>query len=366
MAPLKDRLTDRVAGVREKRPWIDHVVEAAGYYSRRNGNAHAGAVTFFAFLSFFPLLAMAFFAVGYVSAVAPEARAELVDAIESIFPGLIGPGEDQISLDTFEQYAGASISIALVGLLYAGLAWVSSMRRALGEMFEMPEDDRLGFVPGKVRDLGMLVVLGVVLVLSVSLSGSITWFSEAILRWVGVDGSMAAGVLLWFLGHGLGIAATTLLFMTLYALVPKPLVARGAMWQGALVGAVGFEILKSVAGILIEMTTERPAFQAFGVALILLVWINYFSRLVMLSASWAYTSPAAQEHREAEQAPLVQEHELESIVPAPASVVSEDPEDSPLPQTRRRRRRAGQVGAISAAGLGAVAALTWLGRRRLH
>ena len=33
----------------------------------------------------------------------------------------------------------------------------------------------------------------------------------------------------------------------------------------------------------------NPAFQAFGVALILLIWINYFSRLVMYSAAWAYT-----------------------------------------------------------------------------
>lgn len=365
MASLKDRLTGRVEAIRERRPSVDHIIEMLGYYSRSNGNAHAGAVTFFAFLSFFPLLAMAFFAVGYVSAVAPEARGELVDAIESILPGLIGQGKDQISLATFEQYAGASISIALVGLVYAGLAWVSSMRRALGEMFDKPEDDRLGFVPGKARDLGMLVVLGLVLVLSVSLSGSITWFSETILRWVGLDGSLLAGAMLWVLGHGLGIAVTTLLFMTLFALVPKPLVVRAALWQGALVGAVGFEILKSVAGILIEMTTQRPAFQAFGVALILLVWINYFSRLVMLSAAWAYTSPAAKEHRAAEQEPLVREQDIDSLVPAPASVVSEDPDEAPLPQTRQRRRRVGQVGAMSA-GLGAVAALTWLGRRRLH
>jgi membrane protein len=31
----------------------------------------------------------------------------------------------------------------------------------------------------------------------------------------------------------------------------------------------------------------------FGVTLILLVWINYFSRLVMFAAAWAYTSPSA-------------------------------------------------------------------------
>jgi membrane protein len=362
MAPLKERVSTRVAALRERHRFVDHVVRTFTYYSDRNGNAHAGAVTYFAFLSFFPLLALAFFVVGSISAFAPEARTELVDAIDAIFPELIGTGDDQISLATFEKYAGASISIALVGLLYTGLAWVSAMRRALGEMFRLPEHDRLGFVPGMARDLGMLVVLGLVLVLSVSLSGVLTWFSEAILRWLGLDGSVLATGLLWVVAHGLGIGATTILFMTLFALVPRPHVTRRALWQGALTGAIGFEVLKSAAGALIAWTTERPAFQAFGVSLILLVWINYFSRLVMLSTAWAYTAPLAEEVRALEREPLLSDEESETLTPAPAAVVAEDPEDSPLPAARLRRRRVQRVG-LASAGVGAVAALTWLGRR---
>ncbi len=38
----------------------------------------------------------------------------------------------------------------------------------------------------------------------------------------------------------------------------------------------------------------------FGVALILLVWINYFSRLVMYAAAWAYTATVALEQRTTE------------------------------------------------------------------
>ena len=64
-----------------------------------------------------------------------------------------------------------------------------------------------------------------------------------------------------------------------------------AMWSGALLGAVGFEILKQVSGLLLRVTQGNPAFQVFGIALILLVWINYFSRIVMYAASWAHTDP---------------------------------------------------------------------------
>jgi membrane protein len=48
----------------------------------------------------------------------------------------------------------------------------------------------------------------------------------------------------------------------------------------------------------------QPAFQAFGIALILVVWINYFSRVVLYAAAWAHTSYEARAMRELAQ----QEH----------------------------------------------------------
>ena len=79
----------------------------------------------------------------------------------------------------------------------------------------------------------------------------------------------------------------------MFTLLAQPRAPRISLVKGALLGAVGFEVLKAVALLLIAQTKGQPAFQAFGVALILVVWINYFSRLVMLAAAWAYTSPGA-------------------------------------------------------------------------
>ena len=46
-------------------------------------------------------------------------------------------------------------------------------------------------------------------------------------------------------------------------------------------------MLKRLSTLLLGATKSSPGVQAFGVALILLVWINYFSRLVMYAAAWA-------------------------------------------------------------------------------
>ena len=99
----------------------------------------------------------------------------------------------------------------------------------------------------------------------------------------------------------------------MFRLLAAPDIPKRAMWSGALLGAVGFEILKQVSGLLIRATQNQPAFQVFGLALILLVWINYFSRVILYAASWAWTHPLAREQRVVEPAEPVQGPPLPSV-----------------------------------------------------
>ena len=54
---------------------MDHLVRMVQHYGNVKGSLQAGAATYFAFLSFFPILALAFFAIGWVAQVYPDARA---------------------------------------------------------------------------------------------------------------------------------------------------------------------------------------------------------------------------------------------------------------------------------------------------
>lgn len=325
MPAARERVSVAVTALRERRPLVDHAVRAGLHYVERDGNSAAGAVTFFAFLSFFPILALAFFSVGWISHVYPEARNDLVELLEQVLPGVVGPeAEGRIPLETFEARAATVGWLGLLGVLYSGLGWVSGMRRALQKMFRLPRDERPGFVVAKAWDLLGLGVFGLVLLLSVSLSGAVAWSSEQILEALGLAGSWLAAVVLWVVGHGLAVAATTVLFVAMFRMLARPQVAPRALWQGALLGAVGFELLKGAANFLISLTQAQPAFRAFGVALILVVWINWFSRLVMFSAAWAWTSPVAEAVRRLEREPLVSHEELEDVVPEPAAVVVEE------------------------------------------
>ena len=280
----------RVAEVRERRPLIDHVVRTVEHYGNVNGSALAAAVTYFAFLSFFPILALSFAVIGFVARAYPNADEDLVTAINDVLPGIVG-GPDGLQLTTFQDNAPGILSVGILVALYSGLGWLSGMRTALVAVFEEPEREQPNFVVGKVRDVLALLTLGSVLIVSVAVSGVATKVATPILDLVGLGAG--AKPLLWLLALLLGLAASALLFFAFFRLLASPNVPSRSLWSGAVLGAVAFELLKQLSTVLLAATREQPAVQAFGIALILLVWINYFSRVVVLAAAWAHTSREA-------------------------------------------------------------------------
>lgn len=309
MAPMKERL----ARVRERYPALDHALLTQEHYSEVGAGRQAAAVTYFGFLSFFPIMALAFFVVGYVARVFADAQDALVDAIETVLPGIIGNDPNQISLADIQDAASTVGLIGLAGLLYSGLGWLSAMRDGLYVVFARPAFVQPNFVVGKLRDLVTLALVGVVLILSVGVSGVVTRFSGELLDVVGLGSEL--GWLLWSLAVVVGLAASTLLFFAMFKLLGAPDVPGRSLWAGALFGAIGFEVLKQLSSLLLGLTEGQPAFQAFGIALILLVWINYFSRVVMYAASWAYTTRAARAGRPEPGAERVQGPQVPSLEP---------------------------------------------------
>jgi len=295
----QQRVSARLSDLRARRPLIDHAVRMQEHYGAVNAGQQAGAVTYFAFLSFFPILALSFFVVGWIARVYPGAKRDLRNAVNGLLPHMVGPGKGQIQLQDIESAAAAVGLIGLAVLLYSGLGWLSAMRDALIVVFELPKKEQPSFVGGKLRDLFTLVLVGAVLLVSVAVAGLVGGFSKDVLDWLQVSSQL--DWLVKVLTLVLGFGANVLLFFTMFVLLAEPRTPRSSLWSGALLGGIGFEVLKQLSGRLFAATQGSPAFQAFGIALILVVWINYFSRVVLYAAAWAHTSRAARAQRVVEQ-----------------------------------------------------------------
>ncbi len=282
---------ERFARLRRRYPFIDHVLRMNAHYGMVEGNRLAGAVTYFGFLSFFPILALSFAVVGYVSVAYPDARDSLRTAIEQVFPGIVSSSgaAGTISLKDIESAKAAAGIIGFIGVLYSGLGWLSGLRDALEDTFLIPRSRQPNFIVGKATDLMTLAAIGAVMIVSVGISGVVKGLADKILSWLGLADLAIGKPLIWAIGILLGLAASTVLFWVMYKLLAQPGLPSRPLWQGALFGAIAFELLKLLVVNVIG-GVGGSAFAPLAIAITLVVWINYCSRLVLYGASWGMTS----------------------------------------------------------------------------
>jgi membrane protein len=283
-----DRLRARVRAARARWPWFDHLVRAYDRFSEVLGGQLAAAITYFGFLSFFPLLALAFAAVGYISGGYPGAQDAVTRAVQDFFPSLIGSGPGRIDIqDVIDARAGAGI-IGLVGLYYSGLGWLDALRDALRRVYGT-SDVPLGLVRKKLTDIVVLGGLGLAMLASLVTTSLATAATRQVLGLVNLDDSLVAVALLKVLSVALALVADTVLFAILLSRLSGAHQPWRQVRSAAFVGAVGFEVLKLAGTFLIGRTTHNPVYATFGVVVGLLIWINLISKLLIFVAAFGAT-----------------------------------------------------------------------------
>jgi membrane protein len=282
----RDKVTGTVTTARQRAPWLDHVIRAWGRYQSERGDRLAAYVTYFGFLSFFPLVALAFAVVGFVVDAYPSAQADLTRQINNFLPGL----SDKLNVSTIGHAKVAAGTIGLVLLLLAGLAWIDALREAIRTMWHHSIKSG-NFITNKLRDIGILAGLGLTMAASVAITAVSTsamgWFLQAI----GLEGSTIANVALRIVGYALALGVDVGLFLFLFIGLPKVALPFRQVLKGAVLGAVGFEVMKALGSLLVKGATHNPVYGAFAVVVGLLIWINYLARFTLFIAAWTVTAP---------------------------------------------------------------------------
>ena len=228
------------------RALVDHPVRAYRHFSARNGPTIAAAVTYFGFLSLFPLLALSFATVGFVAHNRPEVQHVLDAVLQSLLPGMIGNEPDQIPLAAIRDAAGAAAGIGVLTMMYAGLNWISEMRDAVAAMFDVESSRGPSFgrakmiaaVSARARDAVALMAIGLILLVSVGVSGGLLSFLRHLGRTVGVDDDL--GFVMPILLVAAGVLTGTVLFFAMFRFLAAAAVANRALWSGALGGCSRF------------------------------------------------------------------------------------------------------------------------------
>lgn len=256
-------------------------------YADARGNMLAAGIGYFAFFSIFPAVALAFSVFGFV-------LREHRDLLQSVFaqlgrylPGMVRDDQHRDGLIAAQAPPAVALTvtgvIALVILVLAGLGWLRAVREGIRAVFGAKGSGR-NLITNTARDLGVLFTLGLgialVAVLTTGVAGAAGWIAGGI----GLsDGGWVVGIA----DFAVSVLADTALMIVLLRVVSGVTVPWRDLFQGALVGGVGFSLLQITAAALLPRLSANPLFASFAVVVGLLIWLNLIARLTLISAAWA-------------------------------------------------------------------------------
>ena len=266
--------------------FLKHLIRMYQRYQADTGDRLAAAVTFYWFLSLFPVLLIAIYVFRFVNgdSAVTDVQSGLAGYLPSDLVATIGK--------TIDSKAGTAGLIGLGGLVLSGLGWIDALREALRAIWHSPKTNE-NFLVRKLVDLLALVGLLATITASVVVTSLVGSGPQFVLDQLGIEAS-SGGATFFLQASGIGLAAVTDLALFLYLF--RGLARLEGTWpnalQGAAFGAVGFAVLKIVGGFYVQHTTTKgqATYGTFAVVVGLLLFLNLVSRLILMSAAFAATS----------------------------------------------------------------------------
>jgi membrane protein len=327
----KPGVVDRL---RARYPWFDHVMRAQGRYNDSKGDFYAAGVTYFTIFALFPLLMVGFSVTAFVLVSQPDLMAQIEDRIKQVVSGDVGTQLVELMASAIDSRT----SVGVIGLLtaaWAGLGWMSNLREALTQMWGLQRRDPPKFLRAKLSDLTAIIGLFAAIAATVALTVlSSSGLARRAVEWVGLQDVWGMSVLLRSISLLMSVLVSWLLFTWIIARLPRESVTLRSAGRAGLLAAVAFEIFKQVASLYLQSVLTGPAGATFGPVLGLMVFAYITARLILFATAWAATTT-----ENMERAP---------VLPPNAARITPRVEV---------REGIGMMGALVAAGVGALGAL---------
>jgi membrane protein len=256
---LKERLVRPLA---ERWPWVATAVRVQERFSEVHGSQLAAAITLSSFLSIFPLLLVAIGVLGFFSRGVSDLPGKFIEQL-----GLTGRAADTLTsaIETAERSRKTASVVGLGGLLLSGLSLVNALQTAFDSAWQVSGRG----LKDKLYGLGWLLGASLILMGSFAVT--------AFLR------SLPGPVTPLVLAATLFVDAA--LWLWTFKVLTNRQVGLKPLLPGAVLGAVGLEVLKTVGGIYVPgaVASSSALYGTLGVVFAILAWLLFFGRLAVYS-----------------------------------------------------------------------------------
>lgn len=259
-------------------------------FGEKRGYLLSAGLAYQAIFAVFAALWVGFSIAGLVVSGSRDLQLALIDVLQQTVPGLIDPdgsGEGIIDPELLLEATifGWTGAIALIGLFLSALGWMAGSRDAIRIMFDLP-GPRTNFYLLKLKDAGLALGFGALLLISAGLSVSGTVALSGLLDWLGIRDTTATTVVGRVVTLSVMFVLDTVVLGMLYRVLSGMRIPMRRLVPGALIGAAALGALKVLGTTLLGGASTNPLLASFAVFVGVLIWFNFVSQVILLAAMW--------------------------------------------------------------------------------
>jgi uncharacterized BrkB/YihY/UPF0761 family membrane protein len=227
-------------------------------FAHDRGGLLTAAITYYAFLSAFPLLLAFASVLGFVLSGHAGLQQRIVSSTLAQLP-VIGA---QLRVGSLRG-SGLALGVGLGGALWAGMRAFLVTEQAMGALWGVETRGRLSFVTARLRALGAVAALG---------AGGVAAFA------LGAAGAVWSALL--------SLVVAFAVFSTAYRVLTVADVGWRGVLPGAAFAALVYEALQQIGGVYIShvLAHASEAYGTFALVIGLLSWIYLVVEVTLLGA----------------------------------------------------------------------------------
>lgn len=262
-----ERLLGSIDGWQRKHRFSAFPYAVLKKYGDDESGYQAALITYYSFVSLFPLLIIATSVIDLVSRGNAALRERLTDSISNYLPAV----SDQLQHTVHSKTGtGLALAVSLLFLLYGAKGSADAVRHALDHAWEVPRSSRNGFPKGAAKSLLLIVGGGLGLMASAVLTGIAT----------------SAFSHMWYfrlLPIVLGLAINYLVFLFVFRIATSRKAHLADIRLGAVTASIALLALQTLGTLLVnhQLKNATGAYGQFGIVLALLFWIYLQAQVFM-------------------------------------------------------------------------------------
>jgi membrane protein len=233
----------------------------------------AALVTYYSFVSLFPLILLLISILGFVLESNPELRADVVNSAVSGIPGI-----GSVLKDNIKGLKGSDVAVAVgfFGLAYGGLGATQAAQYAFNTMYAVPRNHQPNPFRSRIRSIGLIAILGL-MVLVISAINFVVSNGNQISQSLSVTG--------YILSYSVGFVFAVVLFCTSFRVLTAADLGWRDVYVGGLVSGAGWELVQILGSraVVHEVNHGYSLYGGFGVVLAVISVIYLLALVVMIS-----------------------------------------------------------------------------------